>query len=396
MTPSPRTSLPLDDDLASFSQSIADVVLASVNRGAAAASGRSTATLPASGSSLERRAAAVLGGAHPPGAMPTRAFRTPPRRLSRSVVTALDFTSPKSVVDQALEKKLVMLPSGITAALSKTEPDNLAALLGAGSPVASTTVGTAGAPALSPAPRELRLMIHRITCTQKVGFELTDWDGIDQILCGGLGWNSLVDPDTIGPGTTTSPHYRKVPQFEIGKFRKDGQAVDLRPDRAFCSWDLRLPGGWPRFFFGDIRLAERDSGQDFAAFLKLLWDQIAPQVIDLVSKIVEDAAKGAAQGASAGSVAGVGGTAASGQVWLLVVGPLAGAALGAAMGALTSWFVEDTKDDILEAADLPLTEVLMDQTSGFAGRNKTEMRMIEYVRAGSTGRYRIQYYWLLS
>lgn len=250
-------------EFSAFTQDAIDIVLASVSRAATVKSGRSRARLPQASKSLESTFVSLFNE-RPADYRRLQPGLLRPKRLSRRYATQLDFTSSDSVAEQAIEKKLIQPLVLDFAALTDLKPDELSShldrVLRLRKPpvVAPPPDAAAAVPAVRRA-KELHLMIKSVRCVQQVGWEISDWDGIDQILCGGLGFDSLVDIDTLDPGAPSTVHYRKVPKFVVGTFPRNSSTKNYEPHKSFCKWNLQSPGAWPRFFTAFIEMAEQDS-----------------------------------------------------------------------------------------------------------------------------------------
>ena len=220
-------------------------------------------------------------------------------------------------------------------------------------------------------------------CVERVGWEATDWDGKDVILCGGLGFDSTLETPP-GPDSPSTPHFRKVPQFTVGSFAADGKTKNFNPDKVFCRWDLTASGDWPRGFIGIMALAEKDSGDEFPQLLEDIWGLLSAAVISAVSALVT-AAIGAGVGAAIGTE------------FAPLVGTAVGAVVGAIVGAVVGAIADTLRDDILETADTPVTLVLPSRSDLMpGGGERSDTYTAEYVRPGMPGVYNVDYYWQLA
>lgn len=223
----------------------------------------------------------------------------------------------------------------------------------------------------APAPqnfRELRLKLSKLKAIRRFGWELTDW-GDDQIVCGGDGLSSLQE-------------HKKVSQFIVHTFKRDGAVFNFSPHKTFVKFDLSKPGPWPRGFISNIFIAEKDADGGFIEFLQKLWDAIGKEVISLASSLAA-----AAAGATIGAVIGT--------ELMPLVGTIIGAIVGGVIGLFVGWILDSLKDDIFESPDNPLGLVLASADSLFDGNSPRSPVFNQEFTAGSA-RYIMSYYWELS
>ena len=366
-------------EIIALTHKVVELVMASAARASVVERGTTGARLPQNPKSLEHVFAPMLRGSG-----------TRPRQLreafARPAFPGIDFQAPGSVIDQAVAnghmKPVELSPATLAALQPGLSEDEIAAIVAR--ILRFRRPGPSGSPT-PPAParvaKELHLKLKRVRCVEQVGWEVTDWDGKDAILYGGLGFDSTLDSPPDASGSSTA-HFRKVPRTSAGTFDDDGDVRNFNPDKTFCKWDLSASGPWPRAFVGTIALAEQDSGDEFAELLDSIWNMVKPHVIDLVKLLVAGALAGAAVGASASASA--------------LAGALAGAGIGALIGAMVGVISHTLRDDILESADTPVTLTLPSASHKMPGGGDTsDVYTAEYVRRGGTGVYTLDYYWQL-
>jgi len=193
---------PQDPGFANLTQKIVQMVMTSATRASVAESGVQTARLPQDPKSLEYVFSQLFKGSGPRARQLRRAFGRP-RARAAGLLPAIDFLDNRSVIEQAMAGSALNAVQIAPASFSGWRPGRsqqeitelitktlrfrrLPSLNGAATPQPA-----------SPKAKELQLKIARVQCVQRVGWEATDWDGKDVILCGGLGFDStLASPRT--------------------------------------------------------------------------------------------------------------------------------------------------------------------------------------------------------
>ncbi|GIF45249.1 hypothetical protein [Actinoplanes xinjiangensis] len=289
---------PQDPSFAALTQKIVQLVLASASRASVVARGVPNARLPQDRKSLEYAFASLFDGTNGRARQLRRAFGRPAGRFT--VPPGIDFGDVRSVIDQAITGQALdaaRIPpatfSNWQTGRSRQEVAELIARILKFRRLPVLGGGTGAPPPVRQA-RELQLKLARVHCVERVGWEATDWDGKDAILCGGLGFDSTLESPPAA-GSPSTAHFRKVPQFKAGIFSADGVTHNFSPDKTFCKWDLSSPGEWPRGFIGIIAFAEKDSGDEFPQLIEDIWGLLSPAVIAAVSALVT-AAVGAGVG----------------------------------------------------------------------------------------------------
>ena len=154
---------------------------------------------------------------------------------------------------------------------------------------------------------QLQLNLIKFKCVDEMDWEVTDF-GKDNISAGGKAW------DTAGTNTDVSV-------FRVADF-DGGDVFTFNPPRVFARYGLSGEQ-WPRFFFAQVALAEKDADGGFIEFLQKLWDAVDDTVIKEATDAILAALAAAGVGAAAGAIAGV---EAAG------VGAIVGAVVGAVIG----------------------------------------------------------------
>ncbi|HEX8105839.1 MAG TPA: hypothetical protein VF533_24700 [Solirubrobacteraceae bacterium] len=320
-----------------------------------------------------------------------------PSRQRARLLAGIDFSSDESVFYQTTPGAVKLTDRAFDPQAAMGRVDRLSALFRWRGVVPGQGPGAAAAPPpQQPAPHtSLQLRFKTVRCVERVGFEWTDIDGKDHILCGGVGWDSTIQAPPA-PGAAPDQHYRKVPQFTVDDFTFDGDRKSYNPDKVFVEWNLSAAGPWPRGFCAIPALAEKDGGEEFAELLKQIWAILSPAVIQALSSVVAGLAGGTV-GAAAGATAGTaGGTAAAPGVGT-ALGLVVGAAVGAIIGFTIGYIADSLLDDILESGNLPTVVLLPDATGLFGnGTATSDSFTLDYVRPGQSGHYEIDCYWQLS
>jgi hypothetical protein len=120
-----------------------------------------------------------------------------------------------------------------------------------------------------------------------------------------------------------------IEQFMASDDFDEGETAAV--DRVFASWDIDTGPNWPHVYSVMVAMAEKDDG-GFWAFLHGLWNEVAPEVKELIATGVGTAIGGALGG-----------------IW--------GAAVGAVAGAIIGWIINtfDNADDIIGMKTFVLT-----------------------------------------
>jgi hypothetical protein len=377
------TGRPQNPELANLTQMVVKTIMASMIRASVAGNGAQSARLPQDPKSLEQALAPMFRGSDPRARSLRQAFGRQTSRTS-AAIRGFDFASNKSVLQQQVEKTSTNLSDSLVKSLTQPgSPQQVNAAIAqafrfrhlAGFPDNGST-----APQPVRQAKELRLLINRVHCVQRVGWEASDWDGIDVIQCGGLGFDSTLDspPPATSPSTA---HFRKVPKFLVDKFPQDGRIQSYNPAKVFCKWDLTASGVWPRAFVGIIAFAEQDSGDEFPKLLQDIWKLLEPQVLKAVQELAL-----AGVGAIAGGILG-----SALPVWGNIIAIVVGGLIGAFVGNV----IDTLSDDILETSDTPVTFMLPSPSDTIGGKVKTDVFTAEYVRPGMPGIYHVDYFWEL-
>ena len=151
--------------------------------------------------------------------------------------------------------------------------------------------------------KHLQLTIHHVHC-----YAETSELGADEIALGGI--------VTFPNGDSTV-----VNEFMVSSDFNEGDTVDV--GKIFANWTIDAGPAWPHVYSALIAMAEKDDG-GFWQFLHDLWNEVAPQVKELIST---------------GAGAAIGG--ALGGLW----GAVIGAVVGAIIGFIINTF--DNADDII-------------------------------------------------
>lgn len=378
---------PRDPDFANVTQAVVHAVLASATRASVAGRGVPNVQMPQDPQSLEHTFMAMFSDSNTRARQLRRAFARQSGRLSGSL-TGVDFRDSRPVIEQVLGKRAANSPIMSRSALEvfrrspRTQWSDLV-LKNMGFPRLAAVPDDEPEPQSPPREaKQLVLRVKRVHCVQRVGWEATDWDGKDVILCGGLGFDSTLQSPPPA-GSPSSAHYRKVPQFTVGTFPVDGGKKEYDPDKTFCTWDLTASGDWPRAFFAVIAVAEQDSGEEFAQLMEEIWQILSPVVLQAVS-----IAAVALTGFAIGSLVGT-------EVAPLI-GTAVGGAVGAAIGAVVGVVIDSLRDDVLETADTPVSLLLPSRSQTFPGGSASDVYTSEYVRPRASGNYNLSYQWKLT
>lgn len=316
-----------------------------------------------------------------------------PRLLSSS--TGIDFSSTKTVFEQALDKKMfadLKLSKKTVAGIkwdqrskkySIPNDKNLFAkhIVQAlefkqvnGGLQSATTVASSTPPKRG---RELHLKLAELKAVTRFGWEFTDW--FDDEIHGG------------GDGVDSTAHHIEVGRFFIHNFTRDGERYNIRPDKTFVKFNLQRTGDWPRSFMANVFISEKDADGGFIKFLQELWDAIGDDVTTLATQLALSAMGGAAGAATAGAATGTAAGAAAGSV-APILGTIVGAIIGAVLGLLVAWAIDSLRDDIFISSDNPLFVMLDSPTALFDG-NATRSPTYSQEFTAKESRYLMKYYW---